>query len=213
VRGTQPLDKAEANRRLLAIAEDEDQQQAWVADGLRVVNRAIRAYRIGSRDPYVREVAQRDARAVRIGFGSTDGLPEGNFLRAATLPPPLGFKATKEEQLVPAETTADVLAGRSGLLEGEEVLLRAFMDLDHGRPRAAAVQLRAAIELLAVELTEVEGGGDLRVDWGELATRCDELAAQVMPGPPAESAVEGLETLVADLEHALQAWRYAGLQL
>ena len=89
IRGTAPLaGKREADAILRALANDEEAQQAWVADGLAVVNRAIRAYRAGAGDPYVTEVAQRDARAVRIGYGSTDDVPSGRFDRAVRLPPP-----------------------------------------------------------------------------------------------------------------------------
>lgn len=210
IRGTRPLAvKADADRELVAISADEDAQQEWVRQGLLVLNRAIRGYRHGSRDPYVTEVAQRDARAVRIGFGTTEGLPDGAFVRAAVLPPPLGYKPSREEKLIPAETTADVLAGRIQLLEGEDVLLRAFVDLDHGRPRAALMQVRAAVYLLEVELSAAQPGHELGVDLGALATRADELIAGLAGGAPSETAVDAIESMAGELEHALERWRYA----
>jgi len=47
-----------------------------------------------------------------------------------------------------------VLGGRDALLVGEELLLRARLDLDVGRPREAALQARIALEALLGELDE-----------------------------------------------------------
>lgn len=209
IRGTNPLDRSRADAELLRIAEDDDAQQGWVAEGLLVLNRAIRAYRAGSRDPYVREVAQRDSRVTRIGYGTTESLPDGVFTRAAVLPPPYGIKASREERLAPSETTADVLAGRVQMLEGEDLLLRAFMDLDHGRTRAAALQIRAAIHLLELELQDVEDGHAVRVDYDDLAARADALVERIQHGPLEHAQVVELEAIVEKIEHAIELWRFA----
>lgn len=208
IRATEPMAEAEADALLLRIAEDDDAQQVWIADGLRVLNRAIRAYRAGSRDPYVTEVAQRDARFTRLGYGTTESLPDGRFTRAAILPPPVGVKPTREERLQPAETTADVLAGRTTILEGEDLLLRAYTDLDHGRTRAAALQVRAAVHLLELEFAAVEGGGALRADFESLAARADQLVAGVAVGPLGDADRVELEALLDNLERAIELWRY-----
>jgi len=197
IRGTEPLDgSAEAERLLDAVARDEDAQQDWVADGLEVLNRAIRAYRAGARDPYVTEVAQRDARAVRIGYGTSDHVADGDYVRAITLPPPVGHKPTRTERLAPSETTADVLAGRGRVLEGEDVLLRAYIDLDHGRLDAATQQVRGACELLARELAAEDPDGELET----LALRAADAKAP-----------EDLERLIASAERIVERWRYAAL--
>ena len=47
-----------------------------------------------------------------------------------------------------------MLGGRDSLLVGEELLLRARLDLDAGRPREAALQARIALEALLGELDE-----------------------------------------------------------
>lgn len=208
IRGTEQLDPDAADSRLIAIAEDEDEQQRWVADGLAVLNTAIRAYRAGSRDPYVTEVAQRDARAVRIGYGTTEDLPSGTFTRAAVLPPPIGVKPSREERLVPSETTADVLAGRSSVMEAEDLLLRTYMDLDHGRTRAAALQLRAALHLLELELAEVPGAEAVDLDFEALAEQADGLVGRVGGGALGAEQVEALEDLIGRVERAIELWRY-----
>ena len=199
----------EADRFLLALAESEDEQQVWVADGLAVLNRAIRAYRAASHDPYVTEVAQRNARITRIGYGTTDEVAAGRFTRAAILPPPIGVKPSREERLVPSETTADVLTGRGTVLEGEDVLLRAYADLDHGRLRAAALQARAAIYLIEVELVEL--GVDLRtihVDFDDLSARAERIVSTIPVGPLGGDVPDELEKLVAQIARAVESWRY-----
>lgn len=208
IRATEPLTREVADARLLEIGTSEEAQDAWIDDGLAVLNRAIRAYRAGARDPYVTEVARRDTRVTRLGYGTTEGLPDGIFLRAAVLPPPLGVKPTREERLVPSETTADVLAGRANVLEGEDLLLRAYLDLDHGRTRAAALQLRAAIHLLELELGEVLEGDEVRVDFAELAERTDGIVAAAAAGGLGESELAEVEEMVDRVEHALELWRY-----
>lgn len=209
IRGTEPLTPEHADAQLLSIAADEDEQQSRVTEALTVLNRAIRAYRAGSRDPYVTEVAQRDARAVRIGYGTSDELPSGTFARAAVLPPPIGLRPTREERLVPAQTTADVLAGRISVLEGEDLLLRAYIDLDHGRTRAAALQVRAAVHLLELELADVTDGEGIGVDFAPIAARADELVAAVAGGELGPPEIIEIEAVVERVERALEFWRYA----
>lgn len=209
IRGTEPLDLHAADARLLEIAADEDRQDAWVAEGLEVLNRAIRGYRAGARDPYVTEVSRRDARTTRIGYGTTEDLPSGRFRRAAVLPPPLGVKPSREERLVPAETTADVLAGRTAVMEAEDLLLRTYVDLDHGRTRAAALQLGAALALFELELAERPDTADLDLDVAGLRERADELVAAIGGGPLTDDGIAELEELIGRVERAIELWRYA----
>jgi len=209
IRGTEPLSSDDADAALLAIAEDEDAQQRWVADGLEVLNKAIRAYRAGARDPYVTEVAQRDARVVRIGYGTTADLPSGKFTRAAVLPPPIGVRPSREERLVPSETTADVLAGRAVVMEAEDLLLRVYVDLDHGRTRAAALQLRAALHLLELELGETPGTDGIKLDFAALTAEAEGLVGHVGGGGLGVEQVTALEDLIGRVERAIELWRYA----
>lgn len=210
VRGTTSLSKEKANAELVRIAEDEDLQQEWVAAGLGALNRAIRAYRAGSRDPYVSEIAQRDARAVRIGYGTTESLPDGKFTRAAVLPPTIGGKASRAERLAPAETTANVLAGRTEIFEGEDLLLRVYADLDHGRTRAAALQLRAALHLLEFEFAEA---GNESLEFEPLIVRADALVAAVAGGRLGDGELAEVEALAEKVGRAVELWRYTPLKI
>jgi hypothetical protein len=208
VRGTEPLaDRKVADRALETVGRSEDDQQAIVADGLRVLNAAIRAYRAGARDPYVKEVAQRDARRVRIGYGTSEEVTAGRWRRAIVLPPPAGTRMSRTEKLLPAETTAEVLSGRGQILEAEDVLLRVWADLDHGRVRAAALQAQAATRLLATELAERDATDD---KLEELRAQADRLAVAALEGA---DVVADLEQLVDRLNRAVERWRYAGVEL
>jgi hypothetical protein len=199
VRGTEALDgDDEAASMLRRIAGSEELQEDIVADGLSALNKAIVAYRAGARDPYVTEVARRDARAVRIGYGTDEQVAEGRWEDAIVLPPELGRKPSRAERLAPAEVTANVLSGRGAVLDGETLMLRAYADLDHHRDRAAALQARAAVHLLELELGERDGLEVSRLDFAALARSAD-----------AAKTADDVEAVVAELERGIERWRFA----
>jgi hypothetical protein len=209
VRGTDPLDDdGEAQRRFEAMRFSEEEQQDWVDAGLEVLNRAIRAFRAGAHDPYVLEVARRDARRVRIGYGTTDEVQEGGWRAALELAPPIGTRSTRVERLRPSEAVANVLAGRGRVLEAEDVILRALVDLDHGRTRAAAQQVRAAMILFADELGAQTPTQSSRPDLAALAGTAERLAAEAAHGPLDGFGVEELLQVIDGMDDLVDAWRY-----
>jgi hypothetical protein len=212
VRGTEPMDNAQALAFVRRAAESEELQEALVTDGLTVLNRAIAAYRAGARDPYVTEVARRDARRVRVGCGTSEQVADGRWEEAITLPPELAPKPSREERLAPSEVTASVLSGRGAVFEAETVLLRAYADLDHGRDRAAALQVRAAIHLLEIELAEHEATAVSRLELDELAATADAVVTRVSQTGGDPRAAEELEELIARLERGVERWRFAGAE-
>jgi hypothetical protein len=214
VRGTAPLDDdLEAQRRYDAMRSSEEDQQDWVDDGLEVLNRAIRAYRAGAHDPYVLEVARRDARRVRIGYGTTEDVQEGGWLAALELPPPIGVRSSRVERLRPSEAVANVLSGRGRVLEAEDVILRALVDLDHGRTRAAAHQVHAAMSLFADELGAQAPTGRRRPDLATLAGKAEELAAAASRRQLDGAEVQALEQLIDAMDELVDAWRYEAGEL
>jgi len=175
VESTAPVaDVGAARSRLTEIAGSDEQQDHWVHEGLELLNRAIRAHRAGSRDPYVVEVARRDARRVRIGYGTIDEVRDGRFTEAVDVPPPPGSRAPRSTMLAPSEAVADALTGRLDVLECEDLLLRAYLDLDHGRTRAAVHQVSAALALVVAEVAPEDDDArriaDARATVGELVT-------------------------------------------
>ena len=113
----------------------------------------LRSHRAAAADPYARDVRSEHALVVRLGYGDGDQVADGRFGRAVELPKE-PRKRKRGEALAPQERLAAVLGGRAPLLVGEELLLRARLDLDAGRPREAALQARVALEALLGELDD-----------------------------------------------------------
>ena len=206
VKGTEPFaDTREAKRALENVRFSEREQQLWVERGLTILNAAIRAYRAGAQDPYALEVTRRDARKVRIGYGSTEDVQDGSWLEAIELADPPAPKPSRIERLRPAEAVAAALAGESTVLESEDVLLRALIDLDNGRARAAAFQVAAAMRLLSSELGV--GAPELARLAGH-ARRADELEAAAAASELGATEISDLEAVIAAVDEALEARRY-----
>lgn len=171
-----------------------------VDEALAVLNRAIRAYRAAAADPYVVEVTRGDARAVRVGFGGAD-LVRGEWDDAVVLPASRGPRMGRAERLRPTEIVADVLAARKTILDGEDVLLRAVLDLEQGRSDVAAAQLDLAVQLLLAE----PAGPAPRLDG--LAERMRGARARLGDPGAREQALAELSTVAAGIGEAIDAWR------
>jgi hypothetical protein len=157
--------------------EDEDRARAWtrragedeVDRAVRALNAAVRAHRLASADPVVREVSRTQALVVRFGYGRGEEVAEGRWSEARELETERRPSRRRASTLRPAERLAGLLSGRDAALACEDLTLRARLDLDHGRLREAALQLEAALGAAVVELS-----GDDRRD---LPERHAELAA------------------------------------
>jgi hypothetical protein len=204
VEASAPIPKAdEARGRLEEIAQMPDLQQRWVDEGFSVLNRAIRGHRAGSGDPYVLEVARRDARKVRIGFGTSNEVAEGGWTDALDIPSPPGQRVSRASTLAPAEAVADALTGRLPVLESEDLLVRVFLDVDAGRTSAAALQAAAALRLVRVEV----GGEDDRV--ADAVTTAAELADIGLRRGLTDDEVERLMRAVEAGTRVLETRRHA----
>jgi hypothetical protein len=113
----------------------------------------LRAHRAAAADPYVREVSRSVANVVRVGYGSGDLVADGRFTAAYELPEDTR-RVHAREAMAPLERLAAVLSGTEEVGVAEELVLRARLDLDAGRPREAALQARIALEAL---LASVDG--------------------------------------------------------
>jgi hypothetical protein len=131
----------------------EPERAAEIAAATRELNFVLRSHRAAAGDPYARDVRADHALVVRLGYGTGEQVADGRFERAIELPkgPP---KRKRGEALAPQERLAAMLGGRDRLLVGEELVLRARLDLDAGRPREAALQARIALEALLGELDD-----------------------------------------------------------
>jgi hypothetical protein len=118
---------------------------------LRILNRALRAHRAATADPWIGEVSAERALVARIGYGRGEAVAEGRYGEALELPR-VGARGVKRSMEAPEERFAALLGARETSLVGEELVLRARADLAAGRTREAALQARVALEALVAEL-------------------------------------------------------------
>jgi hypothetical protein len=125
---------------------------AEVAGAVAVLNGVLHAERLVRADPFVREVSAAQAVALRVGVGRGEEVADGHWTEARALDPEAFRPRSRESALRPQERFAALLAGRDVALAAEELTLRARLDLDRGRAREAALQLRVALEAALAEL-------------------------------------------------------------
>jgi hypothetical protein len=92
---------------------------------------------------------------VRIGYGTGEEVAAGRFSVAREVDVRAAGRSRRrrrEEDLRPQERLAAVLGARERLDACETLLLRARADLDAGRVREAALQLRPGLDALLLEL-------------------------------------------------------------
>lgn len=156
VRAFAPLESEEdAARWLDEAAEAEDTADTLVADGIRLLNRALHAQAVAAADPYGQELTPERAAVVRVGYGSGEEVAESDFSAAREVDVRASHVSRRrrlQEDLRPQERVAGLLSGRERADACETLLLRARADLDAGREREAALQLRVGLEALLAEL-------------------------------------------------------------
>jgi hypothetical protein len=170
----EPSEAGAAARELQRTAGDPEAAEAVVAAGLRAVNAVLRAHRVATHNPYGHEIGREALLVARIGYGTGDGLAEGDWEEAVEASQP-GRRQRRAQALRPQERVAAVLAGRERVDVCETLLLRARADLDQRRPREAALQLRAGLEALLAELPE-GAGSDQAEDLAALQERLESTA-------------------------------------
>jgi hypothetical protein len=191
-----PLASAPEGPAWLATADAEQE----VGEAVRVLNRMLHAHRVAAADPYLREVAREQALVARVGYGDGEQVAQGRWADAVEVPAPEA-RARRTAALRPQERLAALLGGRDAALACEELALRARGDLNAGRPREAALQVRIALEAALSELSPWTGRGDL-------AARLEALRAERdSTGAFAHAALEGGldERQAADVDRVLQA--------
>jgi hypothetical protein len=207
--GAQPLGPVPAPDAWLASADLEQH----IDEALEVLNRVLHVHRIATVDPYTREVHRDQALTARIGLGAGDEVAHGRWTSARTAPRRVARPRHHRGPPGSSERFAAVLGGRDAVLAAEELTLRARLDLDRGRWREAALQLRVALEAAIAELAAWSDRGDLAA---RIAALREERGAV---GAAANSALEnGLDAsqiadvrrVVTRLEAALVARLAAG---
>jgi hypothetical protein len=175
VRAFAPFESEEdAARWLDEAVEAEDTADTLVEDGVRLLNRALHAQAVAGADPHGQELTPERAVAVRVGYGNGEEVAESGFSAAREVDvwaSGASRRRRQQEDLRPQERLAAVLGGREQADACETLLLRARGDLDAGRGREAALQLRVGLEALLVELRGALADADHDEDMAALNGR------------------------------------------
>jgi hypothetical protein len=189
VRAPQPFESSEAAERWLTdTLDDEEATASAIAEALSLLNRALHAHAVAGADPLGRELRAEHAAAVRIGQGSGKEVASGRFTTVHEVDVRGGGRSRRrrrDEELRPQERLAAVLGGRESLDACETLILRARADLDAGRFREAALQLRVGLEAQLVELDGALTDPGHAEDMAQLRSRRNEA------GEAANEALHG----------------------
>jgi hypothetical protein len=199
----EPFESREAAAGWLAALRSNDSAMRDELDtGLRTLNRALRAHRAATADPWLGDVSDERALVARVGYGSGEAIAEGRFGEALELPR-AGARRVKRSMEAPEERFAAMLGARAEALAGEELVLRARADLAAGRPREAALQARVALEALVAELPDAGSLPDLR-------SAVAAAAGAALRGELGEAETTSIEEAVQAMEAALRRHRLRG---
>jgi hypothetical protein len=201
----------------------EDEADAWLSSGpagaaeeaLEVLAGTVHAHRLAAADPGVPPVSLERALVVRVGYGNGEQVAEGRWARALELPPAGGRRGRRRvAALRPQERLAALLTGRDEALACEALVLRAREDLDAGRWREAALQVRVALEAALAELERSPGAAaDMTHRVGELRDQRGPVGAAAnaaLEGELEEPARQAVQHALERLEAALRARSAAG---
>ena len=196
---------ADAAGWLERVATDSDAAEAFVAQALGLLNRALHAHATAAQDPYVNELSASGAAALRIGYGEGEQVADGTWSDARELHAHEP-RRRRIDALQPTERVAAVLGGREQVAPSESLLLRARLDLDQGREREAALQLRAGLEALLAETAAGKSPGR-REDEGALRERVPDVAAAAAAASGGELDAGARATVEDTLAECLRALR------
>jgi len=197
--GAKPLEDAAAAARWLAAAGE-----AELAADLRVLERVVHAFRVVTADPHGEPPARERLLVARIGYGEGEQVADGRWSEARELLPAAASKR-RSRLLEPQSRLAGVLGGHVPLLVCEGLVLRARADLDAGRQRSAALQLRIAVDAALAELA-VDGRLTARLDQlAQLRATLDEAATAALSRGLTDAELASLTATLTTLEATLRA--------
>jgi len=174
VRAHKPFSSEEEAAQWLAdVGAEEETVDALIADAIALANKALHARAVAAADPSEGALRPERATTVRVGYGSGDEVAVGRYAAASIVDVRSGSspRRRREQDLHPQERIAAVLGGRESIDACETLLLRARADVDAGRMREAALQLRVALEALLVEFEGALADPGHGEDMAELEAR------------------------------------------
>lgn len=191
-------DSAAAHRWLGGAGEER------LAADLAVLDRALHEFRVVSADPYAHGCRRDQLLVARIGFGEGDQVAAGRWSEAHELVH-RPRRRRRAALLEPQAQLAAALAGRAPAPVCAELTLRARLDVDHGRFRAAALQLQVALEAALAELPADGELADRLVELRGQRAAVDAAAQTALTGELDGDEREALIAALARLEAALRA--------
>jgi hypothetical protein len=203
----------EAAHWLDEACEAEDTVDVLVDEGLALLNRALHAHALAAANPSARsELSAETAERVLVGYGSGEETAMGRFrdARQVEVASRASRRRHREEELRPQERVAAMLGGREQADVCETLLLRARADLDAGRDREAALQLRVGLEALLIELKGALADPSHEEDMGALSARraeAGEAANVALEGDLSEERRRQVEELLQISERVLRRRR------
>jgi len=214
IRAYEPAEREEAVAAWLEEAlASEAATDEIVEEGMALLNRALYAQAVAAADPLGQELAPERAVAVRLGYGSGDQVAAGEFAVAKEVDARASGasrRQRREADLRPQERMAAVLRGRESFDACELLLLRARADLDAGRDREAALQLRVGFEALLAELDGTVSDPGHSEDMATLSERRGEVgeaANEALRGELAAATVTRVGELLELCERVLRRRR------
>jgi hypothetical protein len=214
VRASEPFSAEEdAASWLERASADEGTVDALVAEGIGLLNQALHAHAVASGDPHMQALTPRRAVAVRLGYGSGEEVASGGFSAAREVDTQAGAATRRQqraEELRPQERLAAVLGGRERFGACETLVLRARADLDGGREREAALQLRVGLEALLAELRNALSDPGHEKDIATLDSRrheVGELANAALSGDLNGESAKQVRELIEICERVLRRRR------
>jgi hypothetical protein len=207
-------DEEAAARWLDEACEAEDTVDVLVDEALALLNRALHAQVVASANPNSRsELDAEAAERILIGYGSGEETAVGRFRDARQVdvaPRASSRRRRREDELRPQERVAAMLGGRERADTCETLLLRARADLDAGRDREAALQLRVALEALLAELKGAladPGHEEDMATLGERRSEAGSAANTALQGELSAEQRQQVEDLIAVSERILRRRR------
>lgn len=173
-------DASEADEWIARMRSDEEEREHELELALGTLNRALADYRAASCDPYLWDVPRELPRRTVIGVATGNQTADGRWSKALLAPAVETKRSRREEWLDPQAEFARMLRGATRPLVCEDILLRARLDLTHGRSRAAAIGLEAGLAALRAELgpggrADERSDAQIAEDLGWLAERAGAL--------------------------------------
>ncbi len=206
-------DEAEARGWLEESAAAEETVDALLAEAIEALNWALHAHAVASSEPVPQAMSLRRAVAARIGYGSGEQVASGEFSAAREIDVHAGAASRRRhraEELRPQEHIAAVLGGRERFDACETLLLRARADLDAGRSREAALQLRVGLEALLVELKGALSDPGHEEDMAALEAhrkKVGDLANQALSGELTSAQLDAVREFLSICERILRRRR------